>query len=504
MKHARGALVGVLAMLAAACGSTAQTTGTTAQGSSQGLSVAPQQATGDVTSPAGGSSGGVPGATGGAGSTSGSGGRSGRGGATSPVAGSGGASAPAGGGGGIGPGVTDDAIALGIPFCNDCASANAALGAGSEDPGDTRRYYQAALDEVNARGGVLGRQLVPVYHEVSAADDISQSQQQACETFTSDNKVLMIYFRGEIIYECAAAAGVIAVGSGGTGPVYEKYPNLFSPSGIRLERLFQNTVRAMVKAKWHEPVAPWPTGRIGLITWDTDEYRYAMEHGYQAGLREAGLKEEDTRYIAVPASAGGVAEASAAISNAVLSFRSQGIDHVFIGDGPAGIFSGVGLTLLFLTNAESQDYYPRYGFNSNNSPDFDSHPPAQLVGMLAIDSYDTAPENDEGLEPNPAREKCFEVMRNAGLPVGQWQTQAIAIGACEMASFTEAVASRAADTTLPNMIAGGEALGTSYRSAYNYGNRIGPGQHDGVALFRTLKWNEECECVEYTSPPFEP
>ncbi|HVM54790.1 MAG TPA: hypothetical protein VM262_16505, partial [Acidimicrobiales bacterium] len=429
---------------------------------------------------------------GGSGSTSGAG--------TSPGA----AGATPGTSGGVGPGVTEETIALGIPYCNDCASANAALGAGSEDPGDTRRYYQAALDDVNARGGVIGRELVPVFQEVSAADDIARSQQAACEAFTADNKVLMMFFRGEIIYECALRAGVLAWGTGGTGPTYAKFPNLFAPSSIRLERLFQVTVRSMVAARWHEPTPRWPTGKIGLITWDDAEYRYAMEHGYLAGLREAGLKEQDVRYVTVPASAGGVAESSAAISNAVLSFSSQGIDHVFIGDGPAGIFSGTGLTLLFLTNAQSQGYFPRYGFNSNNSPDFESHPREQLVGMMAIDSFDTTPENDEGIELNPVRERCFEVMREAGLPVGQWLTQAIAIGACEIAWFAEVVIGRASDTTLDNMIAAGESLGTSYRSPYNYGNRLGPGQHDGVALFRSLEWDEGCSCVKYTSTPFEP
>ena len=406
--------------------------------------------------------------------------------------------------GGVGPGVTDSEIALGIPYCNDCAGANAALGASSEDPGDTRRYYQAALDEVNGRGGVAGRQLVPVFHEISATDDLDRSQQAACETFTADNEVLMIYFRGEITYQCALDAGIIAWGSGGTGPVYEKFPNLFAPSSIRLERLAQVTVRAMVKAGWHKPTAKWPTGRIGLITWDDTEYRYAMEHGYLAGLREAGLQAKDIRYVAIPQNANSIADASAAISNAVLSFRSQGIDHVFIGDGPAGIFAGTGLTLLFLQTAKSQDYYPRYGFNTNNSPDFESHPKDQLVGMLAIDSADTEPHNDEGIEPSPVRERCFEVMRAAGLPVGEWQTQLLAVAACEIAWFSEAVISRAADTTLPNMIAAGESLGTSYRSPYNYGNRIGPGRHDGVALFRSLRWDEGCSCIKYTTPPFEP
>jgi hypothetical protein len=499
----RCAALAVLALVAAACGSTAQESGgqaTTARRDG-GLSVTAPTAS-DESGVAAGVGSSAPAATPGvAGSRQPGGGGSAGGGGGGVQAGG---PAPASGAGAEGPGVTDSTIALGIPYCNDCASANAALGAGGEDPGDTRRYYQAALDEVNARGGVAGRTLVPVFYEVSAADDIAVSQQGACEAFTSDNKVLMIFFRGEIVYECAHKAGILAWGSGGTGPVYDQYPNLFAPSSIRLERLFQVTVRSMVRAGWHKPDIQWPTGRIGLITWDTPEYRYAMDKGYLAGLREAGLEAEDVRYIAVPASAGSIAEASAAISSAVLAFNSQGIDHVFIGDGPAGIFAGTGLTFLFLSNAQSQDYFPRYGFNSNNSPDFDSHPQEQLVGMLAIDSFDTEPANDEGIELNPVRERCFEVMREAGLSVGQSQTQLLAIGACEFAWFAEAVTGRAHDTTLPNMIAAGESLGTAYRSPFNYGNRIGPGQHDGVALFRALEWDEACSCIKYTSPPFEP
>jgi len=72
-----------------------------------------------------------------------------------------------------------------------------------------------------------------------------------------------------------------------TGPVFAKFPNLFAPASIRLERLFQNTVRSMVKIGWHKPSTKWPTGKIGLLTWDTPDYRYAMDHGYLAGLKEA-------------------------------------------------------------------------------------------------------------------------------------------------------------------------------------------------------------------------
>ena len=498
-------MVAVVALvaLAAACGSTAQPVATSGSAAVEDGLGPPTSVTGGEALTSDGTGGGAGTSSGGVRTAPGAGGSATGGGGTGTASGSTSGAAP-GSGGGTGPGVTDSTIALGIPYCNDCASANAALGAGGEDPGDTRRYYQAALDEVNARGGVAGRELVPVFHEISVSDDIAVSQQEACETFTKDNEVLMMFFRGEIIYECGLDAGILVGGGDGSGPVFEKFPNVFSPASIRLERLFQVTVRAMVKAGWHKPSPPWPTGRIGLLTWDTPDYRYGMEHGYLAGLREAGLKAQDVRYIAVPASGDSIAEASAAISNAVLSFRSQGIDHVFIGDGQAGIFAGAGLTFLFLSNAKSQDYFPRYGFNGNNAPDFDSHPKDQLEGMLAIDSFDTEPANDEGIELNPVRERCFDVMEEAGLPVGQSQTQLAAIASCEIAWFTEAVVSRASDTTLPSMIAAGESLGTSFRSPYNYGNRLGPGQHDGVALFRSLQWDDGCGCIEYTSAPFEP
>jgi hypothetical protein len=406
----------------------------------------------------------------------------------------------------IGPGVTATSFAIGILYCNDCAAGNAAIGAAGEDPGDTRRYYQAALDDVNSRGGVLGRKLVPVFHEGSVNDtNFDAASQAACETFTKDHKVLMMSLRGEVAYECARKAGILVLGTGDTGPTYQRFPNLFAPGLIRLERLFDVTVRSMVRAGWHKPVAPWPTGRIGLITWDDTQYRYGMTHGYLKGLHEAGLKETDVRYVAVPQNAGALAEASAAISSAVLAFRQEGIDHVFIGDGPAGVFVGTGLTLLFLQNAQSQGYFPRYGFNSYNSPDFAQHPKDQLAGMLAVDSSDGARSKDEGIPLNPVRERCFAIMRKRGLPVAENQTQNLANEACGYAWFAEAVLSRArAGTDLPHMIAAAESLGTTYRSPYSFGERIGPGQHDGAALFRMLRFNEGCDCIRYTSKPFEP
>jgi hypothetical protein len=504
----------------AACGSTVQTTGADALvGGGQVLtdgSAGPADGlTGDGLStdgagPAGGTGGSTSSPTG----SFSTGGGTGSSGSTVSSSTAGQAPAPSSGSGPAtgdaavahGPGVTATTIAIGVPHCTDCSSANAAVGAGGEDTGDTRRYFDAALEDVNSRGGVLGRKLVAVYHSSSASENIDTTAQAQCETWTKDNKVLLMAMRGEIIYQCAKEAGALVIGSGGSGPVFQKYPNVFAPATVRLERLGAVTVKAMVQAGWHKPEPKWPTGRIGLITWDNNEYRYAMDKGWLPALAESGLKATDIRYVAVPQSDKSLADASAAISSAVLSFREKGIDHVFISDGPAGIFVGTGLTFMFLQNAKSQQYYPRYGFNSNNSPGWQNHPADQQSGMLAVDSFDNERINDEGIGLNPQRERCWALMKKKGLKATDGQpTGNIAIGACEVAWFAEALLKRAqSGTTLPQLIAAGESLGTSYRSPYTYGTRLGKGQHDGVALFRNARFDDACACMKYSSKPYEP
>ncbi|MCW2571619.1 MAG: hypothetical protein JWO88_1677, partial [Frankiales bacterium] len=418
-----------------------------------------------------------------------------------------GASGPAGPTGASsvnGPGVTATTIALGIPYCSDCAAANSAAGAGGEDPGDTRRYTQAVLDDINARGGVLGRKLVVVWQSVSASADVATSQQAACARWTQDHKVFAMFFQGEIVYQCAKKAGVLAYGAGGTGPIYARYPNVFAPPDTRLERLGAVTVKSMVHADWQKPAPKWPTGKIGLITWDDNDYKYSMKNGWLPALHDAGLKETDVRYVAVPQAGGAMADASAAISSDVLAFRQEGIDHVFISDGTAGIFTGAGLTLLFLENAKSQGYFPRYGFNTNNAPGWSNLPADEESGMLAVDSLNYKPESDAGTSPNAQRDRCFGLMRKRGLPVGDDATRIVALTACDPVWFVEAALRRTQGTTLPYMIAAAESLGTSYRSPFSYGNRLSHTQHDGAALFRSSAFDDGCSCMKYASKPYEP
>src|SRR5687768_15375857 len=95
-----------------------------------------------------------------------------------------------GGGGGsaaaLGPGVTDDKIYLGIIWIN-AGAANQGL-AGQSLESDSRKAYNAMIEEVNKAGGLGGREVVPINHEFngSSSETIAQQAQAACARFTQD------------------------------------------------------------------------------------------------------------------------------------------------------------------------------------------------------------------------------------------------------------------------------------------------------------------------------
>lgn len=513
--------VTLAALVLAACGSTVQTAsggsaGVPADGLSMdaggdGLGTGAPGATGEDGL---GGSAAVTGADGGA-APDGADGAAAPGGSTAVGSGARGGPAPAAAGpAGAAPagstpsavGITKDTVFLGAGYSNDTAAGNAALGAAGAAPGDARDYYNAVIAEVNARGGVLGRTFKGVYGELraSSTQSVDQQYQALCDLWFKDNKVFSVNANNEVVYECSAKAGAVVLGGGGTAPVYARNPHLIAPTSIRIERLSEATVEAMVKLRWHVPDTTWPTGKIGVITWDSDEYKYAYAQGLEKALVRNGLKAEQVAYVQVSQSANSLSDSSAAINNAVLSFQARGIDHVLIQDGPAGLFKGAGLTLLFLQSAENQGYRPRYGFNANNAPGNSALPARQQRGMLAITNSNFEPSSDEGIAPNQARERCFAVMNKARVDVSSDATQVQAAQACDYVWFMEQTLRRAGTPTRSAFLQAVDGTGTAFAASFVYGTRLQPGRRDGAELFRTSRFDDGCSCMRYTSKPFAP
>lgn len=511
----RALVAAALSVALSACGSTVQLTGTAPLGSDgvtrPGQSVAGPGGATAPDGPAGESFTGplaaaAPGQLGGTGS--GGGGSSPQGTPGSPGR-QGGGTTP--GGADVKPavGITKDTIFLGGIYFNDAAAANAGLGAAGAKPGDNRDYIDAAIDDANSRGGVLGRKLKGVYHELRASggEPIDQQYQAACNRWFRDNKVFAVGSGDNIALTCSLKAGAVAIDGGpslATGPVFAANPHLVAPSAIRLERLGSVTVDGLVQLKWHVPGAPWPTGKIGVVTWDAPEYRYAYEQGTKKALNRQGLKVEEARFITVPQTVNGLSDSTAAINSAVLSFADRGIDHVLISDGPAGVFGGTGLTLLFLQTAENQGFRPRYGFNAQNSPGNSILPARQQVGMLAVDHNDYAPAFDSGIPPNKARERCFAIMAAKGLDTTSANTQLQATSACDFVGFVVQTLAKAGAPTRAAFLSAADSTGARFAPALTYGSRLTPERRDGVELFRSSRYDAGCSCMQYTSKPFAP
>lgn len=88
-------------------------------------------------------------------------------------------------------GITDDAIRIGAMIADFGSLAGTGL---VIDIGDEAQQYQALVDEVNAAGGVSGRDLELTTYTYSVTDDATQ--QAACIAATEDDEVLIVLASG--------------------------------------------------------------------------------------------------------------------------------------------------------------------------------------------------------------------------------------------------------------------------------------------------------------------
>lgn len=83
--------------------------------------------------------------------------------------------------------VTKDEIKVGVTYVDLAALRAAGI---KRDHGDYEKAYQTVIDDLNAKGGINGRKLVPVFAAVSPLG--TDPAQQACVKLTEDEKVFAV------------------------------------------------------------------------------------------------------------------------------------------------------------------------------------------------------------------------------------------------------------------------------------------------------------------------
>lgn len=491
-------ILSVLSVLvvATACGSTVpqEVFRASAQSGEGGLSITPGQTGQTPTAPGLTPGTDVPGDLGGG-----------------PAGGPTGGSLPSGGKGGVpaalGPGITDTTIYIGSYYQTNQGAANAALGAGGLDQGDARKPQNVMIEEINKQGGLAGRKIVPIYYgyDATSSQSADQQDQAACAKWTQDNEVFAVLVSGPVIDECTKRAGVLEIGYGRALPeTYTRYPQRVDIDSMEMVRMGHVTVEGLDR---HGYFGGRP--QVGLVTWDDPNYQAGIQRGYVDALKRIGITPAiSTAYVRVPQTVGELGQTTADISAAVLRFRSRGIDHVLILDGPAGACGGGCITLEWTQAANAQRYTPRYGFNDMNSAkELEEEgliPPSQASGSLSVGWITLDASYDVGWKTNQTRERCFDIMRKNGINMGNVNSQAAAIEACANFWFLQLVFTRVRGTiTLNSLLAAINGLGYRFLSPFSYYNFFSPTRHDGAAGARISKFVDSCGCFRYITGAYK-
>lgn len=412
------------------------------------------------------------------------------------------------GGGSLGPGITPTTMYVGAVYLKNQAAGNAALGAAGQAAPDYRDMYNALLDDINKAGGIAGRKVVPVYAEldVTSSRTIDQQAQSMCAKWTQDNKVfaMLAGAQGGVIQECNERAGTVNILSGGDSvpETFRRYPHYIEVAGMNLVRQGSVTVKGLKAGGFFDAGA-----QLGIVTWDAGNYKQTLEQGYVPQLRSIGVTmATQPAYIHVPQSFSDLGGMNQDVNSAVLRFSSQGITHVIIVDGAAGVCAGACLGYEFLNQAKSQSYTPRYGFNEYNyaagSAEDGLYPKSQLVNSVAV-----VWGNDEDAgQPysNKQQVRCADTMDRHGIQLNGNIAEGTAYIICEQVWFFQFVVNRMKGMVLnaDNFIRTVNGVGSDYAPTTTYLSFLSATQHDGAAAVRNQRYDAGDGVYVYTSAPY--
>jgi hypothetical protein len=430
-------------------------------------------------------------------STSGSGGTTGATGTTGS-SGSAGAAIPT-----TGPGWDAKNIYLGFPTENDASTATAALGFQNVYFGDPEGNVRAVLASINAKGGVFGRQVVPVFHDNSTAQlltDPNTAAQSNCSYFTQDKRVaavvnLLVFLDIDSFRECMAKARIPVFAAGQItddvvlrqlGGLYLNLAASYTPytpvlvSSLKRQGFFSGWDASAAKATAGAP-------KVGVLIYAAGATEKRVGQLFLKALKDAGYPVADTfEYIDVTGSQ---------MSNAVLKFRADGITHVF--DYTAAI-------VQFMRTADQQRYRPRYALVSSMGPRdviAGQAPNSQLVGSMGL-GFCPVCEVPGVKDPDdsPGAASCRADLAKAGLRYESEPKRSalgIAYATCDGIKLLTQAFVAGGGFTSAQTVAGLDRVGRGFATARTFRSSISSTRPAVPSLARDFAWDPGCACFAY-------
>jgi hypothetical protein len=306
-------------------------------------------------------------------------------------------------------GVTKGEIKIGITY----PDLEAIRSVTNTNHGDYEKAYRAVIDDLNRRGGVNGRKIVPVFAAINPLGTVPA--QEACIKLTEDEKVFaaMSFFNADAPL-CFVASHDTPLLGGQTTPEdlqHAKAPWVTLESGAELG---PRQIDALAKAGALK-------GKLGIVAIANEEQSQLKDVVLPALERH---KLDGTTAIIDAPSDDPVANVQQA-STIMERFKTDGVKTVLL----------VGGSVNAVANALSKsDYRPRLvATNARNLASAASNPATDPTVMK------TAVAADSGfIFSDPALKKCFALIEKAtgnkiveNVPQGEPQYRVSAQTACE-------------------------------------------------------------------------
>jgi len=163
------------------------------------------------------------------------------------------------------------------------------------------------------------------------------------------------------------------------------------------------------------------------------------------------------------------------------------------------------ISQVWMGQAQSEDYFPRYGLNSVNGPMIlqKNETSAQLKNSQGVGwfpDFDVDFAQDTGA--NTATRQCRQIMKSAGLKLNDRASEGLAMNTCDTLWFLTTAIEHAATFTPAAVQQAVAAFASSYVPAGTFSATFGPGRNDGASAARNFAYDSKCSCFTYSGPAY--
>jgi hypothetical protein len=383
-------------------------------------------------------------------------------------------------------------VTIGVITQQGLESAAKTFGLDGVTTGDTRKQVDAVVAWLKANGGLGGRPIRVIQYDAQMTGTADSIMTEACNAFTQDDKadyVVTVLSGLKVLAACLKKAGVglLADNTNFSDKTMAQYaPGLANPSELGAGRMQDLLVDHLWSSGWLTA-----SSKVGVLARDDNDGHEVVEGPLTAALKRHGLDIKVKRYINDTQGDGG----SSASGNAVLGFRSQGVDRVF----PTGYSP-----LYFMTAAESQGYRPAYAMVSANGPGalLEGLAPANQLRNAAGIGWQPYLDINKGTKPGPVSTRetlCFDLMKKAGQAATSSLVKGFQAQVCDLLFYLKDLSVLRPDLPKDLLTSARRALGARYVSPATF--RVDVTRRTaGMAGYRPLAYEDDCQCFQYTGP----